>query len=99
MYFSRMCLEDFFNNFTNVDICHFVNTSIFSLKKSWSENMYHSQWHVSGRNGGSDWNSTTFLSNPQVGSLGCFIKGLIFTRILLDGKWLPVLMFLAKALH
>ncbi|XP_052787580.1 calpain-5-like [Mya arenaria] len=60
-----MCLEDFVNNFTNVDICHFVNTSLFSLKKSWTESIFHGDWHVSGRNGGSDWNSNTFLSNPQ----------------------------------
>ncbi|XP_052234356.1 calpain-5-like isoform X2 [Dreissena polymorpha] len=60
-----MCLDDFVKNFTNVDICHFVNTSIFSLKKTWTESLFHGEWHVSGRNGGSDWNSRTFLSNPQ----------------------------------
>lgn len=60
-----MSLDDFVSNFTNVDICHFVNTSIISLKKTWSESIFHGQWHVSGRSGGSDWNSRTFLSNPQ----------------------------------
>ena len=61
-----MCLDDFVKSFTTVDICHFVNTSIFSLKKKWHESLFHSEWHVAGRNGGSDWNSATFLSNPQV---------------------------------
>lgn len=60
-----MCLDDFVKSFTTVDICHFVNTSIFSLKKTWHESLFHSEWHVAGRNGGSDWNSATFLSNPQ----------------------------------
>ncbi|XP_045183793.2 calpain-5-like isoform X2 [Mercenaria mercenaria] len=60
-----MSLVDFVSNFTNVDICHFVNTSIISLKKTWHESVFHGDWHVAGRNGGSDWNSRTFLSNPQ----------------------------------
>lgn len=60
-----MCLSDFVKNFTNVDICHFVNTSIFSLKKRWWESILHGEWHVSGRCGGGDWNSNTFLKNPQ----------------------------------
>ncbi|KAL4216640.1 Calpain-6 [Mactra antiquata] len=60
-----MSLDDFVGSFTNVDICHFVNTSLISIKKSWNENIFHGEWHVQGMNGGSDWNSTTFLSNPQ----------------------------------
>ena len=70
-----MSFEDFIREFTNIDICHFVNTSIISLKKTWHESVFHSNWHVAGRNGGSDWNSSTFLSNPQVGlflSFFCF---------------------------
>ena len=65
-YYFRMCLGDFVKSFSTVDICHFVNTSIFSLKKTWHESLFHGEWHVAGRNGGSDWNSSTFLSNPQV---------------------------------
>ncbi|XP_076438968.1 calpain-5-like isoform X3 [Babylonia areolata] len=60
-----MCFDDFVKYFTHVDICHFVNTSFFTLKKSWNEAILHSQWSVSGRNGGGDYNSRTFLSNPQ----------------------------------
>lgn len=60
-----MSFQDFMNTFTNIDICHFVNTSIISIKKTWSEAMFHGEWTVSGRNGGNDFNSATFLSNPQ----------------------------------
>ncbi|XP_060064999.1 calpain-5-like [Ylistrum balloti] len=60
-----MNFDDFVVNFTNVDICHFVNTAIFSIKKSWNECVFHGEWTVSGRNGGNDYNSPTFLSNPQ----------------------------------
>ena len=62
----RMTFEDWANNFTNLDICHFVNTSIISIKKSWNESIFHSKWTVSGRNGGGTYESATFLSNPQV---------------------------------
>ncbi|XP_070179126.1 calpain-5-like [Littorina saxatilis] len=60
-----MRFEDFAKYFTHIDICHFVNTSFFSTKKSWSEAVWHSQWTVSGRNGGGNYESATFLSNPQ----------------------------------
>ena len=62
----RMSFDDFTRLFTNVDICHFVNTAFFTTKKSWSEAIWHSQWTVSGRNGGGNYESATFLSNPQV---------------------------------
>ena len=61
-----MAFDDFVSYLTNVDICHFVNTSIISLKKSWNESIMHSEWSVQGRNGGCDYDSPTFLSNPQV---------------------------------
>ncbi|XP_070179125.1 calpain-5-like [Littorina saxatilis] len=63
--FAKMRFEDFAKYFTHIDICHFVNTSFFSTKKSWSEAVWHSQWTVSGRNGGGNYESATFLSNPQ----------------------------------
>jgi calpain-5 len=63
----RMSLNDVINNFTSLDILHFVNTSIFSPKKRWQESVFHGEWDAEdGTNGGSDWNSRTFLSNPQV---------------------------------
>jgi calpain-5 len=61
-----MAFEDFVSYLTNVNICHFVNTSIISLKKSWNESIMHAEWSFQGRNGGCDYDSPTFLSNPQV---------------------------------
>ncbi|XP_060570764.1 calpain-5-like [Ruditapes philippinarum] len=61
-----MSLNDVISNFTSLDILHFVNTSIFSPKKRWQESVFHGKWDAEdGTNGGSDWNSRTFLSNPQ----------------------------------
>ncbi|KAH9495989.1 Calpain-5, partial [Bulinus truncatus] len=60
-----MHLEDFLKYFTHVDICHFVNTSFFSLKKSWHESILFSEWTIGGRNGGNDPSLSTFLANPQ----------------------------------
>ncbi len=68
-----MSFDDFIVNYTNVDICHFVNTAIFSIKKSWSEAMMHGEWTVGvtgsnrDRAGGNDEFPKTFLGNPQVG--------------------------------
>ena len=61
-----MSFDDFTRLFTNVDICHFVNTSFFTIKKTWNETIWHGQWTVAGRNGGGNYESSTFLSNPQV---------------------------------
>ncbi|XP_063437596.1 calpain-5-like isoform X1 [Mytilus trossulus] len=60
-----MAFDDFVSYLTNVDVCHFVNTAIISLKKSWNESILHSEWSVQGRNGGCVYDSPTFLSNPQ----------------------------------
>jgi hypothetical protein len=72
------------NTFTNIDICHFVNTSIISIKKSWSEALFHGEWTVSGRNGGSDYNSPTFLSNPQVRTMSVYLP--VADNFTLTGK-------------
>ncbi|CAL1547881.1 unnamed protein product [Lymnaea stagnalis] len=60
-----MSFEDFMAYFTCVDICHFVNTNFFSLKKTWHEAILFSEWKISGRNGGNKVESNNFLSNPQ----------------------------------
>ncbi|BFZ25902.1 hypothetical protein BsWGS_28940 [Bradybaena similaris] len=60
-----MSFDDFISHFTDVDICHFVNTSFFTLKKSWNESLLFGAWSSSGRNGGNVFESKTFLSNPQ----------------------------------
>ena len=58
-------------NFTNIDICHFVNTAFFTIKKSWTEFMQAGEWTLGARGtkkdraGGSSEN-VTFLFNPQV---------------------------------
>ena len=67
----RMAFEDFIQHFTNLDICHFVNTSFFSLKKTWSEGMVNGAWMDGARGteqdrSGGDVKCRTFLQNPQV---------------------------------
>ncbi|OPL33777.1 hypothetical protein AM593_07842, partial [Mytilus galloprovincialis] len=54
---EKMAFEDFVNYFTNVDICHLLQPS--------NENILHSEWTLTGRSGGCDFESITFLSNPQ----------------------------------
>ncbi|GFR64588.1 calpain-5, partial [Elysia marginata] len=61
-----MCFSDWVKYFTDTDICHFVNTSFFTLKKTWTETICLSEWSSAGRNGGNNWDSLSFLSNPQV---------------------------------
>ncbi len=67
----RMSFDDFVDNFTNVDICHFVNTSFFSLRKTWCEGMANGAWTHGARGttqdrcGGNECHRT-FLQNPQV---------------------------------
>lgn len=66
-----MSIEDFVHEFTSVDICHFVNTSLFSTRKSWSESLLHGEWTQGAkgsnkdRSGGSP-DNPTHLMNPQV---------------------------------
>ncbi|XP_059144535.1 calpain-5-like isoform X2 [Physella acuta] len=60
-----MSYNDFLANFTHVDICHFVNTSFFSLKKTWHESVFFGEWKISGRNGGNNLQSPSFFCNPQ----------------------------------
>ncbi|XP_076081240.1 calpain-5-like [Mytilus galloprovincialis] len=50
-----MVFDDFLNHLTNVDICHIVKPS--------SEFILHSEW--TGRSGGCDYTSQSFLSNRQ----------------------------------
>lgn len=34
-----MTMDDFIYNFTDVELCRFFNTSLFSLKKKWNETL------------------------------------------------------------
>ena len=66
-----MSFTDFVENFTAIDICHFVNTSFFSLKKTWSEGVVNGSWTHGARGTdqdrcGGDESNRTFLQNPQV---------------------------------
>ena len=65
MYNCRMDFADWLKNFTHASICRAVNTSFFSLSKTWHEAIFHGMW--GGKfTGGSINNRDTFLHNPQV---------------------------------
>ncbi|NXN07777.1 CAN5 protein, partial [Indicator maculatus] len=65
-----MTFEDWCKNFTDVDICRIVNTSYFSIHKTWEKKMMHGAWAKNSepllnRSGGCFDNKETFLQNPQ----------------------------------
>ncbi|XP_054852325.1 calpain-6 [Eublepharis macularius] len=65
-----MSFEDWCKNFTDVDICRFVNTSIFSIHKTWESGLMCGTWRKNpdpllNRSGGCLNNRATFLQNPQ----------------------------------
>uniref|UniRef100_A0A8C6XSD7 Calpain 6 n=1 Tax=Naja naja TaxID=35670 RepID=A0A8C6XSD7_NAJNA len=65
-----MTFEDWCKNFTDVDICRIVNTSFFSIHKTWEKKMMRGQWTKNpnatlNRSGGCLNNEATFLQNPQ----------------------------------
>ncbi|NWW74941.1 CAN5 protein, partial [Climacteris rufus] len=65
-----MTFEDWCKNFTDVDICRTVNTSFFSLHKTWEKEMMYGAWEKNSepllnRSGGCFDNRETFLQNPQ----------------------------------
>ncbi|KAL4220104.1 Calpain-6 [Mactra antiquata] len=59
-----MSYEDFCHYFTNLDICHMFNMSIFSFRKTWRENKIKGYWRQPDRCGGCG-NHSSFLNNPQ----------------------------------
>lgn len=66
-----MTMEDYCNHFTDMSICHLINTSWFSFGQTWCEGIHKGQW-VRGaqgspvdRAGGCINNKDTFLRNPQ----------------------------------
>ncbi|NXS11603.1 CAN5 protein, partial [Neodrepanis coruscans] len=66
-----MTFEDWCKNFTDVDICRIVNTSYFSIHKTWEKKMMNGAWTkdsepLLNRSGGCFDNKETFLQNPQV---------------------------------
>uniref|UniRef100_A0A8B9PY54 Calpain 6 n=1 Tax=Apteryx owenii TaxID=8824 RepID=A0A8B9PY54_APTOW len=65
-----MTFEDWCKNFTDVDICRIVNTSYFSVHKTWEKKMMRGAWTKNSepllnRSGGCFDNRETFLQNPQ----------------------------------
>lgn len=59
-----MSFEDFYRYFTDVDICHMVNTSFFSLRKTWTEYQFPGEWRTPNRAGGCT-NNPSFLDNSH----------------------------------
>ncbi|XP_071086234.1 calpain-5-like [Haliotis cracherodii] len=60
-----MTFEDFCKHFKQVGICRNVNTSMFTLTKTWNEGLHHGAWKKPNRAGGCLNNRDTFLNNPQ----------------------------------
>ncbi|XP_057695891.1 calpain-5-like isoform X1 [Corythoichthys intestinalis] len=65
-----MTFSDFIANFTHIVLCRLINTSYFSLHKTWEEVTVHSSWRrhdnaLMNRAGGCINNKQTFLQNPQ----------------------------------
>ncbi|KAK7443283.1 hypothetical protein BaRGS_00040463 [Batillaria attramentaria] len=60
-----MTFEDFCKYFQQTAVCRVVNTSFFSLNKTWHEGLSHGEWRKPDRAGGCPNNKETFLKNPQ----------------------------------
>lgn len=59
-----MDIHDWCQQFTHLSLCRLINTSIFSLHKTWHETKYYGEW-TTALSGGCVNNKQTFLSNPQ----------------------------------
>ncbi|BFZ00227.1 hypothetical protein BsWGS_03266 [Bradybaena similaris] len=59
-----MAFEDFCRYFTHIDICHMMNTSFFTLKRTWKESVSTGEWRR-GHTAGGCGNHQSFLQNPQ----------------------------------
>ena len=59
-----MSWEDFCRHFTTITICVLVNTSVFTIHKTYNEGAFKSKWEGSTA-GGCVNNKETFLDNPQ----------------------------------
>ncbi|XP_007557717.1 calpain-5-like [Poecilia formosa] len=65
-----MSFTDWCKNFTDVDICHLMNTSLISIRKNWNEKVHFGKWTrnsdpLLNRCGGCTNHMETFLQNPQ----------------------------------
>lgn len=59
-----MPFEDFVAEFTDLSICHLINTSFFSFRKTWRETFFLGEWTRPNHAGGCP-NHDTFVQNPQ----------------------------------
>lgn len=67
-----MTWEDFCQNFTDISVCHQINTSFFTLSKRFNEKIFNGLWmdgesrgHVTDRAGGCANYPNSSLCNPQ----------------------------------
>ncbi|KAK3094770.1 hypothetical protein FSP39_005995 [Pinctada imbricata] len=60
-----MTFDDYCKHFVQTAICRVVNTSMFSLSKTWYEGLSHGAWKKPDRAGGCINNLQTFTNNPQ----------------------------------
>jgi len=75
---SRMTFVDFCKHFSNLSICHRVNTSMLSLQKRWHDSEFHGAWIRPHRAGGCSNHRDTFFNNPQVTTIFCEPSGRLF---------------------
>lgn len=61
----RMEFCDFVKYFDEISICRTINTSIFTIRKTWSESIVSGRWRLPDRAGGCVNNRETFCFNPQ----------------------------------
>jgi calpain-5 len=56
---------DFLNYFNEISICRIINTSLLTIRKTWSESYAFGKWRMPDRAGGCINNRNTFCFNPQ----------------------------------
>ena len=60
-----MELNDFLYYFDEVSICRVINTSLLTIRKTWSESVVNGDWNIPNRAGGCINFKGTFCDNPQ----------------------------------
>ena len=67
-----MTFDDFVYHFTEISVCHLLNTAVFSFSRRWFGSSMYGRWTTGGRGsaadraGGCANNRNSFLRNPQV---------------------------------
>jgi calpain-5 len=60
-----MEFKDFLSYFDEISICRIINTSLLSIRKTWSESTCSGKWSLPNRAGGCVNNIDKFCDNPQ----------------------------------